>query len=64
MNILMKGAMIVSIAALGLSLSACGSESANANATATPDPAEQTAASIDAAGTTGAPQPAAEQPAK
>jgi hypothetical protein len=54
MNYAIKGVMIASIAALALSLSACGSKGADANASATPDPAEQTAASIDQAAT-GAP---------
>jgi hypothetical protein len=49
MNYAIKGAMIASVAALALSLSACGGNGADANASATPDPAEQTAASIDQA---------------
>jgi hypothetical protein len=57
MKNLIKGAMLASVVTLGLSLSACGSESANASAAATPDPAEQTAASIDQ-GAPGAPQEA------
>ena len=49
MKNMIKGATLVALAAMGLSLSACGGGSSEANAAATPDPADQTAASIDAA---------------
>lgn len=48
MKNMIKGATIVALAAMGLSLSACGGGSPDASAAATPDPADQTAASIDA----------------
>lgn len=57
MKNVMKAAVIVSIATLGLSLGGCNSGPANANAAATPDPAEQTAASIDQAAPAAAPAP-------
>jgi hypothetical protein len=49
MKNMIKGATLVALAAMGLSLSACGGGSSGASAAATPDPADQTAASIDAA---------------
>lgn len=62
MNNMIKGAMLVALATMGLGLSGCGSDTANANATATPDPAELTAAALDREAAA-APQAPADVPA-